>query len=667
MALPQGEIRGMLGSHGDSQAWLNATAKFKNGVPRFQSKADALKFMVDYNTRNPGSNPDDPTLKHQFTMLTCWDQIEKHLLPQIEKVRASPFTPPTPQTPTPKNVFSSPSPVHEETTFRLNLPFHKHTNPVSTLNTLRYLFYHMKCGIFCMVKNGELRIFSSFVNKDYRNTWGDRIKVMGDDENKTLTEYYTQKEAAGSRHENIDENRWNWWANGNIICNEPVVPGNETQYWGDQFSAPLRDMLVEACRERRIPDCEFFINKRDYPQLKVNVPRGVPVEPYGFIFDKDDRDPDQDVDLCPEHKFATYAPIFSFYAAKKDRFADIPFPSSEDWEGACGEVFCSSFKHTKVNGVAQFGTQDKPNPNRDLFTQANFEKFDCGWEDKVDTAFFRGTATGGGVTIDDNQRLKVSSLSAQWKNDKEKGSVNGQPPFCDAAIVGWNLRDKKTHSNPMKYLKPQDLSFDGGRQFFTPIYMQSRYKYLIYVDGHCAACRYGFMMRLGSVILKVRSRQVADTMWYFPLLKEDGPEQDHIPVKEDLSDLEEKIRWCRDHDDECRRIAFNCNKVYKKYVARNGLLDYVEMITNETAKRFTPAPPFWSPLPTAITSPCNANAKYAFCDPRNNKYCFRCKKIIDEKKAKDEEEKVAKANSSKRGQEQKTDLRARMLAKRQKK
>lgn len=29
-------------------------------------------------------------------------------------------------------------------------------------------------------------------------------------------------------------------------------------------------------------------------------------------------------------------------------------------------------------------------------------------------------------------------------------------------------------------------------------------RYLVYVEGHCAACRYGFMMRLGSVILKVR-------------------------------------------------------------------------------------------------------------------------------------------------------------------
>ncbi len=109
------------------------------------------------------------------------------------------------------------------------------------------------------------------------------------------------------------------------------------QFWGDQFLAALRDMLGEACRERTIPDCEFFLNKRDYPQLKINVERGVPVEPYGFIFDKDDRDPAQDVDLVEEHKFNSYAPIVSFYAANETRFSDIPWPSSEDWEGACKE------------------------------------------------------------------------------------------------------------------------------------------------------------------------------------------------------------------------------------------------------------------------------------------------------------------------------------------
>ena len=105
-------------------------------------------------------------------------------------------------------------------------------------------------------------------------------------------------------------------------------------------------MIGEACRTRQLPDCEFFLNKRDYPQLKINIENGgVPVEPYGFIYDKDDRDPEQDVELFEEHRYETYAPIVSFYAASPKRFTDIPWPSSEDWEAACECVkwvlFCS--------------------------------------------------------------------------------------------------------------------------------------------------------------------------------------------------------------------------------------------------------------------------------------------------------------------------------------
>eukprot|EP00953_Heterococcus_sp_UTEX-ZZ885_P037206 19129-Heterococcus_DN1.PRE.3 len=58
----------------------------------------------------------------------------------------------------------------------------------------------------------------------------------------------------------------------------------------------LRDLLEEACKRGGVADCEFFINKRDYPHLKYNEHTKEPVEPYGFIFDKDDRNPDED--LC---------------------------------------------------------------------------------------------------------------------------------------------------------------------------------------------------------------------------------------------------------------------------------------------------------------------------------------------------------------------------------
>ena len=96
----------------------------------------------------------------------------------------------------------------------------------------------------------------------------------------------------------------------------------------------------------------------------------------------------------------------------------------------------------------------------------------------------------------------VAHLAHAWKDDPEKG---GEEPYVDAAIVGWNMRDKKTAEGPMTLLRPDNLDFDAGKKYFTPIFEQSKYKYLIYVDGHCAACRYGFMMRLGSVILKVRT------------------------------------------------------------------------------------------------------------------------------------------------------------------
>lgn len=640
------EIRGMFGPKGDSQNWLDETSKFPNGVPRFESRDECLAFMEEYCTYNGGSNPDCPHLMHIFTMLTTWDQIERILLPNIEKARREPGSTNKVQRDylsgnldeSAKNVYESASAkdVVDTVAFRLDIPIHRCLTPKSTENTLKYLFYHMKCGIFVMIRDGKLRIFAPFVNSDYRNTWGGQLKLEGDG---SLDSYYTQK-AGLYREENVEKDQSKWWANGNIICNELCKPEDKDkmQHWGDHFLSPLRDMLGEACRLRNIPDCEFFLNKRDYPQLKVNIPRGgVPVEPYGFIFDKDDRNPEEDVDLVEEHKFSSYAPIVSFYAAAPDRFSDIPWPSSEDWESACGLVFPQTFMHRKnKEGRAQFDG----NP-RDLFTEANFRKFERGWdENRVATAFFRGTATGGGTTVHNNQRLRVAAYSHEWKNDPEKG---GEEPFLDGAIVGWNLRDKKLAANPMTFLRQTEFKFTAGKHHFTPIYEQSKYKYLVYVDGHCAACRYGFMMRLGSVILKVAPRQVADTMWYFPLLK---PYVDHVPVKADLSDLEEKIRWCRQNDDKCREIGINAMKFFDKYVSRSALLDYVEMCCKQISKRYVQPPDWWAPPPRPDDPPKLRKPDEPCFEDRDQgetRWCARCKEEEDEeaRKLKEQKEKAA--------------------------
>ena len=85
------------------------------------------------------------------------------------------------------------------------------------------------------------------------------------------------------------------------------------------------------------------------------------------------------------------------------------------------------------------------------------------------------------------------------------------------------------------------------------------------------------MMVLGSVILKVDSQCVADQLWYFPLLK---PFYDHVPVKADLSDLAEQIEWCRTHDEECKEIANRARMIHDRFLSKEGILDYMQVISN---------------------------------------------------------------------------------------
>lgn len=103
-------------------------------------------------------------------------------------------------------------------------------------------------------------------------------------------------------------------------------------------------------------------------------------------------------------------------------------------------------------------------------------------------------------------------------------------------------------------------------------------------------------------------------------------------MKADLSDLEDRIRWCRNNDDKCREIGQNAMKFYEKYVSRNALLDYVEMACKQIAKRYA-TPPEWFENPTPARPPPNLRKPDTKCfeDKRTHqsKYCKRCQEEAD--------------------------------------
>lgn len=554
--------------------------------PSFDSASQCRAWLHSIGYPNRVTNPSPifgSSCKHIYTTLCDWEQVCEYLLKPLALLRAqgkktsssytssssssstSDFRPVAQPGVPASNVFANEPAILSSINSRLDLPFHKRTNEESTLNTLRYLFFHMKCGIFVKIQDNKLVMFIPFVNKDFRNTWANRIIV--DAPGNDLKEYVDRKKDAlvdlgkrsAAEKEVLIEDRSRWWANGNIMCNV-----DSEGFWGDNYLPQLRNMLVSLCSERSVQDCEFFINKRDFPQLKRNIS-----EPYDFIYDKDD-------EPLSREKYSTYSPIASFFVGPD--FADLPLVTTDDWETATGKVFppvCAELRSAKKR-----------------------EENDVPWEKRVCTAFFRGNSTGPGTDAITNQRIRLAKISTEWETASDTGAnavVSFDPKqrcrFLDAGLVGWNMRDRKLQGEPMTFIKPSTLGIQLVEK--VPMYAQAKFKYHVYVDGHCAAMRYASMMPLGAVILKVISATKAESMWYFPLLQPydfrstfPNPLGDHIPVKSDLSDLKEVISWCRKHDKECEKIALNSKSLFRRLIAREGQLDYMQLLCCSISQRF---------------------------------------------------------------------------------
>jgi hypothetical protein len=408
---------------------------------------------------------------------------------------------------------------------------YKNIDATAVINTFRYIFHKFKKGIFVKIANNKLDVFLPFSKSCYTNEWSKQINV--DPKFKDLFSFLKYVSELGGYNFNgksILTDTERWYGNNCIIRYDMNRVGKG--YYlseGDSNIGNMKNMLEVLCSKRQIPDIEFFINRRDFPLLTRDG-----TEPYNNLWDTYDKP-------LISHSYSQYVPILSMCTS--DRYADITMPTYEDW--------------ARVQS-----------PYNVWFPKSCIEynlEFNKNWSSKKPTAVFRGGSTGCGVTIDTNSRLKLAYLSSITPNDKDG------VPYLDAGITKWNLRPRKIQGE--KYLQTIDikkLPF-GKASFLTPL-EQSNYKYIVNVDGHVSAFRLSLELNMGCVILMVDSNW---KMWYKDMLV---PYIHYVPVKKDLSDLIEQIKWCRENDDKCQEIVSNAQSFFDTYLQRDGILDYMQKL-----------------------------------------------------------------------------------------
>lgn len=210
----------------------------------------------------------------------------------------------------------------------------------------------------------------------------------------------------------------------------------------------------------------------------------------------------------------SFLPIFNSTGAKQ--YWDIPIPTYEDRE---------YLKDTSV-----------------------FSDIELDWEKKKNTAVFRGSPTGCGYDAMNNPRLGLAKMDFILKKSKDPEMRT----LLNAGITRGAKKYRFHRKSGFGYFSMQSAKIKPAS--FLTKKQQSEFKYIIYAEGNVAAHRLAKDMLLGSVILFVESDY---TLWFEHMLQ---AYQHFVPVKRDLSDLVEKILWCRENDDICRKIAKNARE-----------------------------------------------------------------------------------------------------------
>lgn len=409
--------------------------------------------------------------------------------------------------------------------------------PESIRHEFNYMFDILKKGIYVYIKKGIIKTFLPFSNNNYTNDWGQYLRVR----NGSFSDVLLLEEKNHWNHSKdpkystaIEKNPNKWYSNNCIFRNTKYVNGElkGMSDEGDKSIVNFLELLTELCYERDIADVCFFVNPRDFPVLKKDRHH-----PYDRLYKNGGELP--------------------FYGFKYRIIDEIP-------------IFSQS-----ISSIYD----DQLLPNDDDIISLLCDKkelYNTKWQTKIAKAVFRGSATGCGTLPKNNQRLKLYEIA--------KGNK-----LMDVKLIGLNKKIKVDEDgyvaiiDESKYPRMNKNYKDANS--LSPK-EQSKYKYIIHVQGHVAAFRLTRELSYGSLILKVNSEWKT---WYSDLLigykigqsTELRDKAHYIVIKSDMSDLKEAIEWCTKNDDICKSIAERSLDFYRKHFSnKEYMFDYMQKKLN---------------------------------------------------------------------------------------
>ena len=401
----------------------------------------------------------------------------------------------------------------------------------SVKNTFDYIFYKFNKGIFIIIRDNKLVLYLPFSNANYKNNWYKNIYFNDEEKrliessndyssikhvlNKNIIEFQKKYPEQFSRRK-LNFNREEWYANNCIFRNE------YPKYEGELNINVYKNMIDQLVAEREVPDVEFFINDRDFPLLKKDLS-----EPYNHIFNS------ESFLVEEQFRFKKMCPLFS--KSITDSYADLLIPTNDDWVMASNKYFLSDCS--------------------DSYHKKEWDKIIVDWKKKKEVCIFRGSATGCGITLENNMRLKASDMSIDY------------PELLDAGITDWKARMRKYSGKGIEIINKDGFRFKLANKINN--IEKSEYKYILNIDGYVSAYRLSSELSMGSVVLIVKSDY---KLWFSDKLIE---YVHYVPVNSDLSDLIDIIKWCKKNDKKCKEIAHNGMEFFKKYLSKDGILDYM--------------------------------------------------------------------------------------------